>query len=269
MDVAKCTANGETYRATVFEALGEATVENYRRQLICPSCNAPAFFRKRSRSGQAACFGARPHHIGCELAAFEINRGGLNGLGQEEQINPGQLIDVDFGYGAHENFHPRPEDPVDPSGRGGRFAPGRGLRNPVMHRRLSTLLRNLMFSEQFRQSDQLLRLPEGEFRVRDFFVDFDSAQYQKLEGFYGVWGMLSDARGSDGSIWLNSGGRESISIVVDSSIADEFARRFRFGDLEDLAGAYVLVFGTLKYSSQGKHYLACNDVRYITASLAD
>lgn len=30
--------------------------------------------RKASRSGRAACFGARPHHEGCELAAIEYER---------------------------------------------------------------------------------------------------------------------------------------------------------------------------------------------------
>lgn len=268
MDIAKCTADGKTYQATVFEALGD--LENLRRQLICPSCNAPAFFRKTSISGQAACFGARPHAKGCALAALEGNRGGLNGLGQDEQINLGQLIEVDFAYGAHQATHPEPNDPIDPSGRGGRFSPGGGDRNPVMHRRLSTLLKNLMLSEQFRKSDQILRLPEGQFRVRDFFVEFGSAQHQRTEEYRGLWGMLSDARyGQDGSVWLNSGGRENVSVVVDHSIVENFKRRFCVDELEELAGAYILVFGTLKRSGNGKRYLACYDMRHITASLDD
>lgn len=270
MDVARCTADGITYTAPRFEALGEACVQVYRQLLVCPECGARAFFRKESTSGQAACFGARPHATGCSMAAAEPRYRGGAGLTQDERINHGERIEIDFAYGAHEVVHVDPEEPGDPSGRGGQFRGGNGRRTAVMHRRLSTLLRNLMFSDQFRTSDQLIALREGQFRVKDFFVAFGQVAAHLVGEYRGYWGMLSDARfGRNGEIWLNSGGQQNVSTVVNVELLPEFNRRFRLEEPEDLAGAYALVFGTLGKSSNGKLYLACNDLRYITVSLAD
>ncbi|WP_124528976.1 hypothetical protein [Pseudomonas sp. KBW05] len=270
MDVARCIADGNTYTAHNFEQLGDSRIEGFRRLLVCVQCGAPAFFRKESRSGQAACFGARPHIPGCEFAAAEGRRRGNPGNDQEEQINLGERIEIDFGYGAQEIVHPTPDNPIDPNGRGGRFVPGSGRRSPVMHRRLSTLLRNLMVSEQFRNSDQIIGLPEGQFRVRDFFVRFNEANRDHVGEYRGYWGMLSDARyGQENSLWLNSGGRENLSVVADTAIVDGLHERFDVDDLEEFAGSYILVFGTLRVSGNGKGYVACNDLRHITVSLSD
>lgn len=270
MDVARCTANGVTYTAPAFEALGEARVQEYRQLLVCPECGARAFFRKESTSGQAACFGARPHVAGCNMAAVESRYRGGPGLDQDERINHGERIEIDFAYGAHDVVHVDLEEPADPNGRGGQFRGGAGRRNAAMHRRLSTLLRNLMLSDQFRTSDQIIALPEGQFRVRDFFVTFSQAGAHLVGEYRGYWGMLSDARfGRNGEIWLNSGGQQNVSTVVNVELIPEFNRRFRVDEPEDLAGAYALVFGILGMSTNGKLYLACNDLRYITVSLAD
>lgn len=270
MDVARCTADGITYTAPAFEALGEARVQEYRQLLVCPECGARAFFRKESTSGQAACFGARPHAAGCDLAAAESRYRGGPGLDQDERINHGERIEIDFAYGAHDVVHVDPQEPADPDGRGGRFRGGNGRRNAVMHRRLSTLLKNLMLSDQFRTSNQIIALPEGQFRVRDFFVTFSQAGTHLVGEYRGYWGMLSDARfGRNGEVWLNSGGQQNVSTVVNVDLVPELNRRFRLEELEDLAGAYALVFGTLGESTNGKLYLACNDLRYITVNLAD
>ena len=270
MDVARCTKDGITYTAPAFEALGEKRVQEYRQLLVCPKCGARAFFRKESTSGQAACFGARPHALGCDLAAVESRYRGGSGLPQEERINHGERIEIDFAFGAHEVTHVDPVEPTDPTGRGGRFTGGNGRRTAIMHRRLSTLLKNLMLSDQFRTSDQIIALPAGQFRVRDFFVPFSEAIKPLVGQYRGFWGMLSDARfGSQGEVWLNSGGQSNVSTVVNATLVSHFANRFKLADTEDLAGAYALVFGTLGLGSRGKLYLACNDLRYITVSLAD
>lgn len=270
MDVARCTENGQNYSAHQFEQLDDATLERYRRLLICPQCEATAFFRKESRSGQAACFGARPHGNGCALAAVETIYRGAPGDDQEERINIGDRIEIDFDFGAQDVVRPQPDAPVEPGGVGGRYVGGPGTRIAVRRRRLSTILRNLMLSDQFVNSDQLIALPEGEFRIRDFFVRFTDANAELRGQYRGYWGMLSDARDGQDALWLNSsGGRAGVSIAVDDAILHDFRNRFRVPDNEDLAGAYVLVFGHLHRSQYGKMYVACNDMRFITVNLAD
>ncbi|MCL6305655.1 hypothetical protein M3R28_01895 [Pseudomonas syringae] len=269
MDLATCTDDGQIYSAHQFEQLDERTLEHKRRLLVCPQCQAPAFFRKESRSGQAACFGARPHADNCVLAAIETTYRGAPGDDQDERINTGERIEVDFGFGAHEVIRPQLDEPAEPGGVGGRYVGGSGGRSAVKRRRLSTILRNLMLSERFADSDELITLPEGEFRVRDFFIRFEEVTRDLNREYRGYWGMLSDARDGQSGIWLNSGGRAGVSIAIDDSILDEFRNRFNVRDKEDLAGAYVLVFGRMNISQYKKMYIACNDIRLITVSLAD
>ncbi|HBN8314982.1 TPA: hypothetical protein ACMFPZ_005606 [Pseudomonas aeruginosa] len=269
MDIARCTLDNRNYDIPKFEALGDRAIDEYRRYLVCPECNGPGFYRKESRSGQAACFGARPHEANCSMAAGEPRRAGGLGPGQDEFINPGERIEVDFAYGAHENVNPDPAEPGNPNGRGGRHIGRGGRRNAVLHRRLSTLLRNLMYSEDFRHSDQIIAIAEGEFRVRDFFVEFSNIENNDIGHYLGCWGLISDAglsAGESPSLWLNSGGRDDVSVVVDGNLAGEFKRRFPFEDLEDFAGTYALVFSKVKQSRNGKIYLAVNDISKITIS---
>lgn len=269
MDVARCTLNNHDYDIPTFEALSDHQIGHYRRFLVCPECSGPGFYRRESRSGQAACFGARPHTARCSMAAAEARRGGGLGPGQDELINRGDRIEVDFDYGAHPIVNPLPDEPANPGGRGGRFVVGGARRNAVMHRRLSTLLRNLMHSEDFRRSDQLIALPEGEFRVRDFFVDFSEIGEDLEDEYRGYWGMISDAglsRENPPSLWLNSGGRDDVSIVVGDALSNAFLERFPFDELDDLAGAYVLIFGHLRFSQNGKKYIALSNIEKITIS---
>lgn len=272
MDIVLCLADGKKYSTQAFEALGDYIVSMYRRQLACPECRGPAFYRKESTSGQAACFGARPHAANCDLAAVESKQGGGLGPDKEERINSGERIEVDFNFGAHPVQHVHPDEPIDPNGRGGRYSRGaNGRARPAMHRRLSTLLKNLMHSHDFRDSDQIIALPEGQFRVRDFFVEFSSASDVHLNQYRGYWGMVSDAGIASGSLWLNSGGREAISVVVDRDLGDVFTARFPCSDLDDFAGAYALVFGTLKVANNAskKRYISVGQLERISVSFSD
>lgn len=270
MDVALCTQDNVRYTVQTFESLGDAEVGRKRKFLACPECQGPAFYRKESTSGQAACFGARPHVPGCGLAAAEARHSGGVGPDQEERINTGERIEVDFDYGSQRVEHSDPAAPPDPQGRGGRFVRGTGgTRRSVMHRRLSTLLKNLIHAPAFRESEQLIAMPEGEFRVRDFFVNFGSIVDELADEYRGYWGMLSDARfGRDNELWLNTGGRDDISLVVDEEDVEEFETRFKVASTEDLAGAYILVFGRLRNSARGKKYIAISDIGHCTVSLS-
>jgi len=126
-----------------------------------------------------------------------------------------------------------------------------------------------MHSEDFRNSNQLIAIAQGEFRVRDFFVDFSEIADDNEGDYRGYWGLISDAalsREEPPSLWLNSGGRDDVSVVVDAESANEFLERFPLGELEELAGAYVLVFADLRVSRNGKKYLAVSDISKMTIS---
>lgn len=263
MDVALCVADNTQYAATVFAQLPGNDLAEKRTALICPSCQAQAYFRKAARNGQAACFGARPHMPGCPWTAADGVHGDGNGDGEQDALfNPGQRIIVDFNYGAvAAPDAPQNEEHENPEARG-RYL-GQGPRpNADMHRRLSTLLRNLVHTDQFRGSDQTLVIEgQGEFVVRDFFIRLSDVTGAHQRQFKGFWGMVPTAAIRDGALWLNSGGPLDMSFCIPESQRAAFAQRFHILDeIEDPSGALILAFGTMHVSQGGKKYVRLEDI---------
>lgn len=267
MDIARCLDDGRTYNAYEFAALPANELGKKRRRLICDECKGPAFFRRASRSGQAACFGARPHAPGCEAAAAEARTIVTHLEDDEPRLNPGSHIVVDFRFGG------QPTNGIDGDDNGGggegaggaRFTGTGGARTAVSHRRPSGLLRMLVESEDFRASTQTIEVP-GHIQgiVSDIFVPFEVAACDEfVEQYRGYWGFVTDgARGGDSQevLWLNSGGRQDLSVLVPADLVDRLYERYGIQDVEDFAGVYLLVFGHLRKSARSKYYVAVDDV---------
>lgn len=268
MDVARCTIDDVKYYAAVFAKLPAAELQLKRRHLVCFECGWPAYFKKEAVSGQGACFGARPHKAGCGMTAPEANRS--EGGGDEQDIlhNAGNHIVLDLNFGAAVTVNGNPGAEGEPGGRGGRFT-GTGTRpNTQLRRRLSTVLRNLIYSEQFRNSPQTIEVPDrGPHAIRDFFVPFDGITEQHVGKFRGYWGVIFDAgAGKNGSIWLNTGKQDDLSVLLSSEQKIELYTRFGIKKLAHLEGAHFLVLGTLQVSKNGtdKRYIKLDDIGYCT-----
>lgn len=272
MDVAKCTLDDVVFNAHDFSLLPSAELGRKRRFLVCSECKGPAFFRKASRSGQAACFGARPHADGCSLAAPEHEQHDDEfGEDQDALNNPGQLIHVDFNFGgAGQNIAGTDANPRDNSARRGRFTGDGPRQEAMMHRRLSTLLRNLITSEQFRSSDQILEISgRGNFVVRNFFKEFSDIQAGNIGIYGGYWGFVTYAKtDNNGTLWFNSGGIEDVSTLLDEQYVDDIFKRYHIDDEEAFAGAYILVFGTLQLSARGKKFIKIEDPGFFVLKLS-
>lgn len=255
---AKCTEDSETYAAVDFSRLSTEEIARKRRFLQCPECGGPAFFRRASRGGRAACFGARPHAPNCELAApeYDPNQDG-QGEDQDQLFNPGNRIVVDLNYGAAQQYMVQEVDGL-PSNRNrrGRYGGDGGRPQARMHRRLGSLLRTLIEVPAFRQSDQVVEIDDHpEMTVSEFFVPLLDVTAGHEGQFRGYWGMLSDARrASEGTLWLNSGGRDSISFCLDEHLIKPLFERYGIEDEEDIAGAYILVLGSPSVSQRNKVY---------------
>lgn len=265
MDTARCTEDGVSYYAHVFAALPVAELERKRRALVCDVCGHEAYFRKASTRGQDACFGARPHAPGCSAAAPESGQVQAGGDEQDILDNPGDTIVLDLDYGAHDIVNPGPDQPGgNAGGRGGRYT-GQGARPSARtRRRLRPILRNLIYSDQFRESSQTIEIPNrGPFAIRDFFVHFGEIDRERhFNKFRGYWGMAVDVGAADdeGGIWLNSGSYRSFSILVSNEVKQDLLRRLRKTTQEQLAGCHVLVLGTLNRSIPGKLWVRLEDV---------
>lgn len=271
MDVALCTADGKTYTATEFANLPARQLEDFRTQLICVDCRYPAFFRKKTRDGRAPCFGGRPHRDNCDLATNGAGAWGAQGSDdQDERLNPGDHIVLDLRLEGGTDEGAPGGDPSQRRYGQGRAHIGNGQRRALMYRRLRTVLRNLIRSETFSRSSQIIEVTGlVSLRASDFFVHFDELGPGHMGQFLGLWGTLSDARVSGETIWLNTGGPQMPSIPVDAVDESVLLTLSRGGELEDLAGAYVLALGKVEQSGGGKRYVRIRDLSHIAVILHD
>jgi len=271
MDVAFSTPDQQTYTAVEFSHLPAARLEELRTQLICTECRNPAFFRKRTRDGRAPCFGGRPHRDNCPQATAGAGAWGAQGSDdQDERINIGDRIVLDLRLEGGLTEDSPGGDPAQRRPGRGRSYGGNGTQQALMYRRLRTILRNLIRSESFRQSSQIIEVTNlVTSKASDFFVHFDDVKHQHLGKFLGLWGTLSDARLSAETIWLNTGGPIMPSIPVDESNETTLLGLARATELEDLAGAYVLVLGKVEQSGTWKKYVSFRDLTYISIILHD
>lgn len=267
MEIAKCIEDGVIYTAENFSQLISDDLDQKRRLLQCPECGGPAFFRNASFNGRRiSCFGARPHAHGCGMAAQDYERL-LNGVGEDQdalQMPRGKIV-VDFGYGS-----PAKPEHVDVTGRASHIFDDGCRHDSQEHRRPSALLRLLIGSPEFRNSDLQIDVHgKSEIPVKEFFVPLLSVTDQYLGQFRGFWGLLSGVGFSEdkNTLWFNSGGLDTISFCLNTKFLAEFTQRYRVRDEEDLAGAYILVFGTLKVSPDRKLYCVIEDIDFTALRL--
>lgn len=271
MNIALCTQDNTIYTANDF--MRTEGFETKKRFLVCSECNGPAFFRSPTRNGREACFGALPHADGCTLST-QGREGTAAGQGnvEDEIIATGQRIVIDFNYGAPGN-----DFPTQPTEEGRGFGQGRtftGEGTTVRensYRRLGPLLTTLMVSEEFRRSNQTVMLPgQGEYAASSLFVSFGETTELHIDRFHGYWGMIPDAQiDGNGTLWFNSGGREDISVLLDQRFIETTLQRYHIESVEEIAGAYLLVFGELKRArSTGKKFVQITDPSRFVLRLA-
>ena len=269
MQTAKCNLDNANYHSHQFSALPQDEITRKRYNLECSVCGNHAFFRWQTSNGREACFGAY-HSDGCPMAAIQTATD-TNSQYQDRNAssNHEQHIVVDFSYGSaqSEGHAGRPEiqNQLEDSGHSG----GRVVRqNIVSHRRLSSLLRELITSPQFSSSNQIIHVAGcGETSVSKFFVRFDQVTNAHANRFMGYWGMLTCAKeGYPPALWLNTGMPGDLSILVPCHLANTLRSRFGIEDRGDLtaAGMFVLVFGILHVSMFGKPYIEIADLCSIT-----
>ena len=266
MDIAKCVLDNQTYTALEFSRLLPSELSTKRKHLVCIECQAAAFFRKASRNGQAACFGAFLHFGGCSLSSSDVQS--LSGeepnkytdLHSNEFVKLNLTSELQSDTCAVMSGDSQASNTRDIIYSTDDLKPGLRIR-----RQLSATLKGLILSEKFRASSQEVeREGAAPSTANHFFVNFKKIKIDQDEEVHGYCGILTDARlSSEGSLWLNSGGVENVSCVIQAEMVDKFFQRYHLEDEEDLAGAYVIIIGSLKISPNGKRYIRLTDIDYI------
>ncbi len=267
MDFAKCTLDNKIYRAHSFEQLPTNEIDLKRKHLICKECDAKAYFKKRSKSGQSACFGARPHNDTCSLKTEE-SQTSIGKLQDDERelINKGSEINVIFDvysrpvtHISQDNDHNNTNNSV-----GSCHSLKNGVGSAKSKRNLRSLLNMLLHCQDFAQSNQKINIGKYSYNAKTIFKQFSELSDKDIGMFRGVYGQIFDVGANNNIWWINSGGQNDCSIKIDSNLHNNFWLVFeKYSDLEELNGAYVLCFGWIEKSKKNKYYIQLDDLSKI------
>jgi hypothetical protein len=128
------------------------------------------------------------------------------------------------------------------------------------------MLRALVEGHGLATSNQIIELTGViEMPAREFFVPFGEVANVPAGQYRGFWGSLSDARhGKDGAIYLNTGGLTEPSIRVPEADKQVLLEMVGAENLEELAGAYILVLGKIGVAKDnGKRFITHKSALYL------
>lgn len=262
MQYAYCNIDGHTWEASNFARLPATQLAQLRDSLICAECNALAWFRRASTHGHPAHFCAH-HESTCQLKAEYVAVDDDRGDGTEEvdqiQSSGDIVVRLSDDQGGDVDVVDRPPNPTGPEAQGGRVHRVRG-RDFFSNQQFSLrrVLHRLVQSPDFRNSPSNISFfrPDGRTLIQGpvrevtrAFSEITNADHDAAK-FY--WGPITSARRTDdGKLWLNSSPQyQSVSVSLFPEIADDFLEAFGIEDLEDLAGAHVLVSGRCVFTGQ-------------------
>ena len=271
MFAALCTSNGEVFSASQFSELSVGQRGILRETLVCTACHADAYFIREARNGRSACFGARPHVEGCELASLGTEDGGSGSLEEADEITAADALRLEPersrgvlhvrhvpGGELHSGTARRHTRPT----RGGTRIAGISM---------SRLLRRLLREPEFRESRTKIIINDNSRAVvKDYCVhvaDADETHVRKKRLYWGTFRFPRPADG--GGAWLNTG-RDSPTVFANEELLEEILASRGIDDLEDLTGASFLLLDTLRLSSHSdRAFLFPKSLDWFTIRLYD
>lgn len=264
MQYAFCRTDEVVWEAFQFSQLPSVELSEKRNNLLCTQCGALAWFRKESTHGRPAHFCAH-HEPDCELKAEYVvvddDRGDASEAVEEVKSSGDIVVRLDKEKGGDIDVRPAANVPNGQPWQAGRSYAVRGEdRFSNQEFTLKRVLHRLVQSPSFRSSTARITFYRSENeplidgRVCDVTTAFSDISRQDEGDRKFFWGPITSAkRDNDGKIWLNSAPQyQSVSVVIFTDIADDFLKAFNIEDLDELAGAHVLVSGRCAFTGKGQ-----------------
>lgn len=276
MQYARCINDNQVWEAVKFAALPIEMLETKRRNLICAQCGEFAWFRKESSHGHPAHFCAH-HSDNCDLKVeyVVVDDQRNDATLAENEVAAGDEIIVLLGEerGGSVDVSEVLRPPTLGQGEGGRTFVLRGKeRESAQHFTLRRILLRLVQSQDFRASSRSIVFYKNkeevliQGQVRNIVASFADIEFdQHNDRLMLFWGPIASAGITiDGKLWLNSSDRnQGASVAIFPDIVGDFLSSFGIEDLDELAGAHVLVAGKCYFASTGKPVIWCGSPKYI------
>ncbi|QEY16951.1 hypothetical protein D0C16_13795 [Cellvibrio sp. KY-GH-1] len=278
MQYAKCTSDNKVWEARPFSLLESSVLESKRLSLVCVECEEFAWFRKESSHGHPAHFCAR-HDDNCSLKIEYVMSDDKNDGSSVEvdEVKSGDkiIIQLDKEVGGVVEVVENTKPTNSLQGEGGRTFVLKGSNREASQQfTLKRILHRLVQSPAFRESNtEISFFKNSEEILISGMVNSIVAGFEKIskeshhEKMQFYWGPIASAKyTADGKLWLNSGEQYgSASVAIFEDVTQSFLSSFEVEDLEELAGAYILVYGRCMFSGggSGKPVIWCAHPKYI------
>lgn len=144
-------------------------------------------------------------------------------------------------------------DPTGASGQAGQFTKWGKSQESSSNIGAKQALINLAISAEYRESKQTVATAKsgGKVAIRDLFISFKAATSETVGRERGYWGTIFKPVVSGDVTWLNIGGKDQMSILINDVVRADLLAAYSLTDLDDLTGAYVLVVDELKVNKAG------------------
>ncbi|MCG6201130.1 hypothetical protein [Psychromonas antarctica] len=276
--------NSVTYSIFEFKALPETQIDKLRYSLLCPVCLQKAYFRRASKDGKQACFGARYHQLDC--AEFNPSVRKSEEDRQVSEVEKVLLEDnalvIDFNQPMKKL---KKERPIDQDNKLSRSMLEHKLtrsssenqekltvqadQSKAAKQGLGKLLISLLRGSSLAASDVWIYTSEThKWRAKNLFVNIADAQPTENGAPRMYWGTLSHA---DPSLsWLNPAEDRCVGVPI-AKYREKLLSRFAIENPRDVEGAGIILFGKCVESKDKKRkyiYLWGNDLRYLYLSKA-
>lgn len=266
MDYAKCVQDDIVYSSTTFDKVSDFDIK--KRYLICKECGAPAYFRKASKSGQAACFGARPHKDHCSLGTLpSITIPGV--LQDTVAFSSSKIIQIERNGNSKKIFHITEEENQGIKNRNSRKIGSRhiyelGTKASIKHRNMKKILKNLIIIEEDTKK-AIFIINNSNIFGKDLFKKYNEITETDIKKFRGLYGKIHSANyGKNDKLWINfTRDQKDPGIAIPNNILDFIVKNNKF-TIDEFEDKYVLAFGIFGQSPYGKLILNCKNAEDIT-----
>lgn len=254
MDLAKHGPSGVTYLAIEFQRLDPVERERLREQLVCTGCEAAAYYVPPTKRG-TCYFGARPHNVGCTLAAPE-GAHSPSSLPEAEQraIASGTWrLRPHRPQGRSQHHLEQDPDAAPHEGKGRRYTQAPGARRSTPSVGFLSLLTKLEEDPAFASSTDTIELPSGRgtARVRSYCVNVVDVTEELVNRRKLYWGTIY----KPGEVW--DGGRwlytqwGSPNVLLSADMLQLVMEDNDMDSVEEFSGASFLHLGYLNRSREG------------------
>lgn len=254
------TNTNKIFTIQEFEMMTNLERESYRGNIECIKCGAEAYYRKVSKDGKVACFGAK--HPGCEAASGHHSS---NDVGNEDtnEVKFAADFEIAWNYdGKKKGTNPN-ED-----GDNKNFSEGLSRKKYVnkpelekqKHISLGAILRYAEYGVIDKQN-YVVKLPgAGMRKLKDMVVKLEDIRDYNIGQALFMWGSIKQFS----KMWINTPYKNKISIRVDEIIQDNFwsINQEKIKKLLYDKNCIIIVYGKVKKSKSGNYYINLYDTKY-------